>query len=128
MSDKSEEIKIQCVCGRIIENPGDYKLLYLRKEQNEIDILCPNDTCYLRELGFIKFKVENDSVKLERASFYPPFVTWNVSRLGKESALKLLRDHLRALVQKYVDWDKIKSGIAKELVKESPPESPESSG
>ncbi len=125
MSDKSEEIKIQCVCGRIIENPGDYKLLYLRKEQNEIDILCPNDTCYLRELGFIKFKVENDSVKLERASFYPPFVTWNVSRLGKEAALKLLREHLRALVQKYVDWDKIRSGIAKEAAKESSAESSE---
>jgi len=109
-----EKPKIQCVCGRIIESAADYKLLYLKKEQNEIDILCPNDVCYLRELGFIKFKIdENGNPKASSASFYPPFVTWNVSRLGKEVAMKLLKEHLRDLVTKFVDWDKIREDIKK---------------
>lgn len=116
MSKKKEEPKIQCVCGRIIESAADYKLLYLKKELNEIDILCPNDTCYLRELGFIKFRVdENGNVKVEKIAFYPPFVTWNVSRLGKEIALKLLKQHLKDLVTKYVDWDKIKADVLKRM-------------
>jgi len=116
LSERAEEPKIQCVCGRIIESAADYKLLYLKKEQNEIDILCPNDVCYLRELGFIRFRVdENGNPKVERASFYPPFVTWNVSRLGRDVAMKLLRQHLKDLVTRYVDWDKIREDIRRRM-------------
>ncbi len=105
---------IQCPCGRVIKDPSEYKLLYLKKEQNEVDILCPNDTCYLRELGFVKFKVdENGEIRLEKASFYPPFVTWNVARMGREKATKTLREHLRWIYSKGIDWEKIKVDIKK---------------
>ncbi|RLE94956.1 MAG: hypothetical protein DRN04_01585 [Thermoprotei archaeon] len=114
-TNEPQEEKIQCPCGRIIEQPSDYKLLFLKKELNEIDILCPNDTCYLRELGYIKFKVEDDNVKIESATFYPPFVTWNAARLGREKALKILREHLKTIVQKHIDWNKIKEDYKKRL-------------
>jgi len=105
---------IQCPCGRVIKDPSEYKLLYLKKEQNEVDILCPNDTCYLRELGFVKFKVdENGEIRLEKASFYPPFVTWNVARMGREKATKTLREHLKWIYSKGIDWEKIKVDIKK---------------
>jgi len=105
---------IQCPCGRVIKDPSEYKLLYLKKEQNEVDILCPNDTCYLRELGFVKFRVdENGEIRLEKASFYPPFVTWNVARMGREKATKTLREHLRWIYSKGIDWEKIKVDIKK---------------
>ena len=118
LSEGSEPV-IQCPCGRIIKDPSEYKLLYLKKEQFEIDIICPNDTCYLRELGFIKFRLEGDKIKIEKASFYPPFVTWNVTRLGKELATKLLKQHLKNIVEKQVDWEKIKEGAKKALEQES---------
>ena len=46
---------IQCPCGQNIIDYNDYLLLFLKKDMGEIDILCPNDYCYLRELGFLKF-------------------------------------------------------------------------
>ena len=114
---ESSKPKIQCPCGRFIESPADYKLLYLKKEQNEIDILCPNDTCYLRELGFIKFKIDEKTrkLKIERAAFYPPFVTWNAARLGAEVAHRILKEHLREIVLKYVDWQRVKEDYFKRL-------------
>jgi len=103
-----EEIteKIQCPCGRIINSPDEYKVLYLKHELQEIDILCPNDSCYLRELGYIKFEIKNGKAVFKEASFYPPFVTWNSGRLGFEKAEKLLKSHLKAIVKK-VDWERI---------------------
>jgi len=95
---------VQCPCGREIGEAGEFKLLFLKKELNEIDILCPNETCYLRELGFIKFDVENDRAKFREASFYPPFVTWNKSQLGEQEAEQSLRTMLKELVTKYIDW------------------------
>lgn len=114
----SEQKYIQCVCGRVIKDASEYKVLYLKKEQRELDILCPNDTCYLRELGFIKFDVIEDKPKITRASFYSPFVTWNIARLGKEQATKLLRQHLQDLIKKYVDWNKIIEETKKQEARE----------
>ncbi|MCD6369598.1 MAG: hypothetical protein J7L38_07375 [Thermoproteales archaeon] len=107
------EGKVQCPCGRTINDASDYKLLYLKKEQYEIDILCPNDTCFLRELGFIKFAVEDNNLKILKASFYPPFVTWNVARLGKEKATQMLKQHLRDIINNQIDWAKIREGAKK---------------
>ena len=104
--------QVQCPCGRTIEKPGDYKVLYLKKELNEIDILCPNDTCYLRELGYIRFEVHNKKVKFKDATFYPPFVTWNSGRMGHEKSEKVLKTHLKEIVTKLIDWDRISKGIA----------------
>ncbi|NHV06777.1 MAG: hypothetical protein HA495_05500 [Thaumarchaeota archaeon] len=98
---------VQCPCGRYIENASEFKLLFLKKEQNEIDILCPNENCYIRELGYIKFEVKEGKPKFKEASFYPPFVTWNVTQLGKEEAQKQLKQMLKDLVTKYVDWDRL---------------------
>jgi len=113
-SNKEEFEPAQCPCGRIISHPSEYKLLFLKKEQNEIDILCPNDTCYLRELGYITFRIDDDgNVKVEKISFYPPFVTWNVGRMGREKATKVLKAHLRWIVKKGVDWEKIKEDYMK---------------
>ncbi len=119
---------IQCPCGRFIKAPSEYKLLYLKKEQNEIDILCPNDVCYLRELGFVKFKVDEKRKKimLETAAFYPPFVTWNAARLGADKAHNILKQHLREIVTKYIDWNRVKEDYFKRL-EESKAKSEESS-
>jgi len=104
MSETNE--KIQCPCGRVIEDPEEYKVLYLKHELKEIDILCPNDSCYLRELGYIKFDVEGDKAKFLEASFYPPFVTWNAGRLGFENAEKVLKSHLKKIAKR-VDWKRL---------------------
>lgn len=102
--------KVQCPCGRTIESSGDYKVLFLKKELQEIDLLCPNETCYLRELGYIKFEFKDKEAKFKEASFYPPFVTWNAGRLGSENAEKKLKDHLKGLVKDVIDWKKISGG------------------
>jgi len=99
--------RVQCPCGRTIENAREYKLLYLKKELSEIDVLCPNDTCYLRELGYVKFDMKGEEAKFREASFYPPFVTWNAGQMGHERAEKLLKAHLRQIVTKEIDWKMI---------------------
>jgi len=104
MSSISE--KIQCPCGRIIESSDEYKVLYLKRELREIDVLCPNDACYLRELGYIRFDLEKGKATFKEASFYPPFVTWNSGRLGFDRAERALKSHLGGIVKK-VDWLRI---------------------
>jgi len=104
MSGQSE--KVQCPCGRVIENPDEYKVLYLKHEMREIDLLCPNDACYLRELGYVKFDLDKGQAKFREASFYPPFVTWNSGRLGFEETEKMLKTHLGQIVRK-IDWKRI---------------------
>jgi hypothetical protein len=104
---------LQCPCGRIITNPQEFKLLFLKMEMKEIDILCPNDSCYLRELGYIKFDIKDGAPVFKEAMFYPPFVTWNNSRLGSEVAMKLMKEHLKVIVTKVVDWKRIKENIEK---------------
>ncbi|HDN17976.1 MAG TPA: hypothetical protein ENF41_02845, partial [Candidatus Bathyarchaeota archaeon] len=97
--------------GRKIKSAKEYKLLFLKKEMSEIDILCPNDRCYLRELGFIKFEIKNGKAVFKEASFYPPFVTWNSSQLGREEAHRILKGHLKEIVTKIIDWDNITEEI-----------------
>lgn len=104
MSTASE--KVQCPCGRMIENPDEYKVLYLKHEMREIDVLCPNDACYLRELGYVRFDLAKGKAKFKEASFYPPFVTWNSGRLGFDTAEKMLKSHLGDIVRK-IDWVRI---------------------
>lgn len=103
---------ITCVCGRKIEDPSEFKLLYLKKELNEIDILCPNDNCYLREVGYIKFEIVDGKPKFKEASFYPPFVTWNASQMGKDVAIAELKKALKKVIER-VDWNMIKPVEAK---------------
>ena len=97
---------IQCPCGRVIEDPEEYKVLFLKRELQEIDVLCPNDSCYLRELGYIKFEVVGEKAKFKEASFYPPFVTWNSGRMGADEAEKKLKSHLKMIAKK-IDWGRL---------------------
>lgn len=101
-----------CPCGRSIEDASEFKLLYLKKELNEIDILCPNDNCYLREVGYIKFEIVDGKPKFKEASFYPPFVTWNASQMGRDTAIAELKATLKKLVER-IDWTMIKPVEAK---------------
>lgn len=90
----------------MIENPDEYKVLYLKHEMREIDVLCPNDACYLRELGYVRFDLKKKKAKFTEASFYPPFVTWNSGRMSFDEAEKMLKHHLSDIVKK-IDWDRI---------------------
>jgi len=105
----SDEKTLQCPCGKEYGSPEEYKIVFIKKDQCEIDILCANPACHLKELGYIKFKVDrgNNKVFVETAAFYPPYVTWNATRLGREDALKLLESHLRYIIEKRIDWKKI---------------------
>ncbi|MEM1549030.1 MAG: hypothetical protein QXO74_00935 [Candidatus Methanomethylicia archaeon] len=101
--------EIQCPCGTKISDPKQYKLVFIRKESFEIDILCPNDLCYLKELGWIKFELnEHGNIKFSKAEFHTPFVTWNSSRLGYEETAEKLKIHLKKIILELVDWDKVK--------------------
>lgn len=90
----------------MIDSPDEYKVLYLKHEMREIDILCPNDACYLRELGYVKFDLKRRKAVFKEASFYPPFVTWNSGRIGYDKVEKILKNHLSEIVKK-MDWDRI---------------------
>ncbi len=111
----SEEGVLQCPCGKEYRDPMEYKLVFVKKEQCEIDILCSNPACHLKELGYIKFKIDKThrKVHVEIASFYSPYVTWNNTRLGKEKAMRLLESHLRFILEKRIDW--------KRIMEEAPP-------
>ncbi|NHJ01163.1 MAG: hypothetical protein EAX86_03430 [Candidatus Heimdallarchaeota archaeon] len=105
------ETAVQCPCGYTIEDYRNYLLLYLKKEMEEIDILCPNEYCYLRELGFLKFNVtETGEIKFKKGRFYAPFVTWNATRMSSEMTVKILKQHLIDITEKSVRWDKVKRG------------------
>jgi len=104
------EGKVQCPCGRFVDRSEDYKLLFLKKEMREIDILCPNDSCYLREIGYIKFDVKDNKPVFKEAVFYPPFVTWNMSQLG-EKAGAMMKRQLIDIVTKIIDWKKITADL-----------------
>ncbi len=105
---------IQCPCGQFIENYSQYHLLYLKKEMEEIDILCPNDYCYLRELGFLKFTIdESGHIHFDKGRFYAPFVTWNATRMSEETIVEILRQHLIEITEKHVSWKKVKEDFLK---------------
>jgi hypothetical protein len=104
---------IQCPCGRTIEDYTDYELLYLKKD--EIDILCQNEYCYLRELGFLKIDIDTDTsnISFQAGKFYAPYVTWNATRMSEEKTVEILRQHLIDITEKLVEWDKIKISAKK---------------
>lgn len=102
---------IQCPCGRIIRSTKDYKLIFLRRRALEVDILCPNEICYLKELGYVKFRFNNGEIVLESAEFYPPFVTWNSSRLGFDKTSRILKEHLKTIVRELIDWNEVKRAL-----------------
>ncbi|MFX0086039.1 MAG: hypothetical protein ACFFAU_10205 [Candidatus Hodarchaeota archaeon] len=106
-----EPDQIQCPCGQIISDYTKYQLLFLKKDMGEIDILCPNEYCYLRELGFLKFHTEDSKIKFEKARFYAPFVTWNSTRMTEEKTVNILRKHLIDITEKNVKWYKIKKDL-----------------
>ncbi|MHA2297731.1 MAG: hypothetical protein ACXADA_17010 [Candidatus Hodarchaeales archaeon] len=106
MSESKEQI--QCPCGQVIIDSSEYQLLFLKKEMNEIDISCPNEYCYLRELGFITFKWEKGDIVLDKGRFYAPFVTWNATKMSEEQTIKKLKKHLVDICEKHVQWDRIK--------------------
>lgn len=104
---------IQCPCGQDINKFNQYTLLYLKKDIGEIDILCPNEYCYLRELGYLKIEIiDKKEIKFEKGKFYSPYVTWNATRLTEDHTRNILRSHLIDITEKLVQWDKI---IADEL-------------
>ncbi|MFX0013148.1 MAG: hypothetical protein ACFFB2_04910 [Promethearchaeota archaeon] len=108
------ESEIQCPCGQYIEDYSKYLLLHLKKEMGEIDILCPNEFCYLRELGFLKFHVDtNGKIKFDVGRFYAPYSTWNATRITEEATVKILKQHLIDITEKLVDWVKIRKGVLK---------------
>jgi hypothetical protein len=108
MADKMTE-SIQCPCGQNIKHYQDYLLLFLKKDMGEIDILCPNDYCYLRELGFLKFDInESGDVDFEVGRFYAPYVTWNATRMSEDAILTVLKQHLINIAEKSIDWSRIK--------------------
>ena len=114
-----QEMKVQCPCGQVIDSPAGYKLLFLKKELLEIDILCPNDTCYMSGgggIGCIRFKFDGKEAKFSYATFYPPFVTWNSNRLGSENTQKVLKEHLVYLAKHRIDWNSIKEDLLKKEV------------
>ena len=108
MTESEKKHQIQCPCGKFIPDYTEYLLLYLKKDMKEIDILCPNEYCYLRELGFLKFYVENGQIKLEKGRFYAPYVTWNATRMSEEKTVEILRQHLVEITEKHVQWEIIK--------------------
>jgi len=111
---------LQCPCGRKISEASEFHLLFLKKELNEIDVLCPNDSCYLRELGYIRFDVVENKAKFKEASFYPPFVTWNSSQMGKSEAQDALKEMLRDIVRKQINWSKISTEKSEAVAPSSP--------
>ena len=106
----SEEV--QCPCGATIPKADSYQLIFLRKESNEIDILCPNDACYLRELGYVRFHISEGKASFNEATFYPPFVAWNISQIGGEQAKTVLKSHLKEIATRILDWQKIATTTA----------------
>jgi len=105
--------QVECPCGAVIENPLRYTLLFLKKELHEIDILCPNEMCYLRELGYVRFDLSGQEAKFKEGSFYPPFVTWNATQLGRDATQEILRKHLKEIVTKHIKWGEIAQATKK---------------
>jgi len=104
---------IRCPCGVPIERPEQYHLIFLKKELHEIDILCPNEACYLRELGFLRFHMNGEEAVFDEGAFYPPFVTWNASQIGSEIANGVLTQHIKKLVKEQIDWIDIAQSVLK---------------
>ena len=125
MSDKFSPIKmisnksrkISCICNREINSYLDYKLVFLTEVSNEIDIFCPNSSCSIKELGYIKFNVnEDETLSFSKAKFYPTFVSFNVQSINDENYF-LLKSHLKELVSKRINWPLLAQNIKMKFYK-----------
>ena len=101
-----DEEGLQCPCGRLIKNPKEYEILFIKKKLYEIHILCPNQGCHLEELGKIRFFLTGKAAKVEEAFFNTFFYSWNSQQLGEEKTKMLLEKHLKTIVAK-IDWQAI---------------------
>jgi hypothetical protein len=120
---------VQCPCGAAIEDSSRYRLLLLKKELFEIDILCPNEACYLRELGYVRFMITDHKAVFREGAFYPPFVTWNSTQLGREESQKILKEHLKEIVTRYISWTDVAEAIRRTApVKQSSSQDTDSTG
>lgn len=107
---------IECPCGTVINEPSEYRLLFLKKNLKEIDLLCPNPECYLKELGFVRFHIkESHKLALDLAKFHAPFVTWNATQIGQENAVNELKAHLSSLISNKIDWKWIACQMEEEM-------------
>jgi len=95
---------LECPCGAKITHPDKLRLVWKGREEDRLDILCPGDSCYLREVGYIESRRDGDEVRLKGVTFYRPFSSWNLSRLGRERGNKLLSDLARGVVKRKVSW------------------------
>lgn len=98
-----EDDYVQCPCGRLIRSPREYVVFLMNIGEHEISLLCPNEGCYLEELGRIRFTVKGKSRTIEEASFNPFFFSWNSDRLGEERAKALLESHMKNAIDG-IDW------------------------
>ena len=78
--------------------------------------MCKNDYCYLRELGYLKFNIDDSKkVILEKGRFYAPFVTWNATRMSEERTVTELKKHLVDITEKLVNWEKVTRSTDKKI-------------
>gem|GEM_PF-6995905 len=102
-NQKGENDYVQCPCGRLIRSPREYRIFLFNIREHEINILCPNEGCYLGELGRIEFVTKARSWVIEEASFNSFFLSWNSDRLGEERTKALLESHLKNVIGG-IDW------------------------
>lgn len=98
-----EETPIRCICDQKLLSFRDYKLAILEGITEEIDIFCPNGSCSIRELGYVKFINNNGNISFSKAKFYPTFVSYNVSTVD-DKAYQKLKSHLKSIVKISIDW------------------------
>ncbi len=96
---------LECPCGAKILHHGELRLEWKRENESQVHIICPDDSCYLREVGHIRFERNGHEVRLKKVMFYPPFSSWNLARLGRERGNKLLKLLARELVKRKVSMD-----------------------
>ena len=101
------EGEVQCPCGRIIRSPKEYRVFFMREIGNVVYLLCPNERCYVGELGNITFSIHGRSAKVDRAFFNMLFYSWNSEQLGEKTAKILLEDHLKTIVTRDINWQTI---------------------
>ena len=102
---------ISCICNYEINSAESYKLVILKEVTDEIDIFCPNQSCSVKELGYIKFKRNKDnSISFSKAKFYPTFVSYNITSTNDPKYF-ILKNHLIYIAKNRVNW----TGVSKFL-------------
>jgi len=96
---------LECPCGAKIVHQGELRLVWPQKDENQLYILCPDDSCYLKEVGYILLRRGGNEVRLNRVIFYPAFSSWNLARLGRERGNSLLKQLAKELRKRRVSWE-----------------------